>query len=192
MTRPATPDTWDDVVAVMGTRGDPSRCWCQYFLVRGRDFVTGEASRERLRAQVLEGRRPPGVLAYDGEQPVGWCQVGPKADYPRLAHSRASAAPPGEPDPPDLWAITCLVVPVPFRRRGVTRALVAGAVELAARSGARAVEAYPVDVAGPTSSAALYHGPLSTFLGCGFTEVRRPVPGRAVVRRDLRPRRPEA
>src|SRR5262245_11480991 len=33
--RAAGPDTWPDVATVMGERGDPSRCQCQYFRLRG-------------------------------------------------------------------------------------------------------------------------------------------------------------
>jgi hypothetical protein len=34
----ATAERWDDVVAVMGTCGDPSRCWCQWFRLGRADF----------------------------------------------------------------------------------------------------------------------------------------------------------
>jgi hypothetical protein len=48
------------------------------------------------------------------------------------------------------------------------------------------VEAYPIDVAAKkTSSAELYHGALSTFLGAGFTEVARASAYRPIVRRAL-------
>jgi GNAT superfamily N-acetyltransferase len=88
---------------------------------------------------------------------------------------------------PTVWSVTCFVVRVGHRRAGVARALLDGAVRLARDSGARVVEAYPVDVAAKrsTSSAELYHGPLSTFLAAGFHEVARPRPSRAVVRLEL-------
>lgn len=71
---PATPQRWDDVVTVMGTRGDPARCWCQYFMLQGRDWSssTVPSRREMLREQVCHGEVPPGVLAYTEDAPVGW------------------------------------------------------------------------------------------------------------------------
>jgi GNAT superfamily N-acetyltransferase len=187
--RPADPDRWDDVVTVMGTRGDPSRCWCQFFHRRGQDWETATtaSNRERLCGQIADARVPPGVLAYDGDEPVGWCQVAPKADFARLLHSPSSAPPRDEPDPPELWAVTCFVVPPRRRRRGVAAELLAGAVEHADAHDANAVEGYPVDAVAraSVSSAELYHGTLTLFLAAGFHEVRRPSPTRVVVRRSL-------
>jgi GNAT superfamily N-acetyltransferase len=85
-----------------------------------------------------------------------------------------------------VWAVTCFVVRVGHRRRGVASALLDGAVDLARRHGAAVVEGYPVDTsARKASSAELYHGPLSVFGAAGFTEVARPSPARAVVRRTV-------
>lgn len=187
--RPAVPDRWEDVVAVMGTRGDPSRCWCQFFHRRGRDWATAtaESNRERLCAQIGRASVPPGLLAYVGDDPVGWCQVAPKDEFDRLLHSPTGTAPPDHPDPTGLWSVTCFVVPPRHRRRGVAAALLDGAVDHATAHGAAAVEGYPVDVSARdrVSSAELYHGTLSLFLGAGFDEVRRPSPSRVVVRREL-------
>ena len=74
-------------------------------------------------------------------------------------------------------------------RGGLARVLLDGAVRLARESGARVVEGYPVDVSAKarTSSAELYHGPLSTFIAAGFREVARPRPPRPVVRLELAP-----
>ncbi len=91
-----------------------------------------------------------------------------------------------DPDDRSVWAVTCFVVRVGYRRRGVARALLRGAVDEARRGGARVVEAYPVDTAGQkVSSADLYHGPLSAFEAAGFAITGRPVEGRAVMRLAL-------
>jgi ribosomal protein S18 acetylase RimI-like enzyme len=186
---PATPPRWPDTERVFGARGDPARCWCQWFFA-GADVSTGAAgaNRKALHAQVQAGP-PPGVLAYVDGEPVGWAAVAARPGYSRLARSqvlRGSGA--EEFADPGVWAVTCFVVRVGFRRRGVAGALLDGAVAHARAGGARVVEAYPVDVAakGSASSAELYHGPLSTFLAAGFREVRRAHPARPVVRLDLR------
>ena len=182
----ATPDRWPAVELVMGTRGDPSRCWCQYFHLRGAAWRTSTRASNQagLRAQVDAGL-PPGVLAYEDDEPAGWCGVGPKRGYPRLAASTVAAST-GDAD--GVWAVTCFVVRVGMRRRGIAGPLLAGAVDLARRHGARIVEGYPVDpgVRESVSSSELYHGPLGVFERAGFAEVTRPFSGRAVVRLDLR------
>jgi GNAT superfamily N-acetyltransferase len=183
----ATPDRWPDVEAVMATRGDPARCWCQYFRLRGAAWreSTRTSNRAGLRLQV-ESDRPPGVLAYLDGAPVGWCGVAPRSAYPRLA---ASAVASSVEDADGVWAVVCFVVRVGQRRRGVAGPLLDGVVDLARRYGAGIVEGYPVDPAAreSVSSSELYHGPLQVFRRAGFTEVARPYPGRAVVRRTLDP-----
>jgi GNAT superfamily N-acetyltransferase len=185
---PATAGRWQDVAAVMGTRGDPARCWCQYFHLRGAAWSDSpvSAKREALRTQVCGDGRPPGVLAYSGDEVVGWCQVGPKGSFARLAASTISKAPAGDADPENLWAITCFVVPVPYRRRGVAAALLAGAVDFARSQGAGWVEGYPVETHGDRrTSADLYRGPVGQFQAAGFTMLRQPTATHAVMRRTV-------
>jgi len=134
---PVTEASWDDVRTVFGTRGDPSTCWCQYFKVdaaawKAKDHaaVFERALCEQVdgaRAQAAAGERTtgPGVIAYlgsdaEGWEPVGWAAVEPRTAYPRILAGRMM---PGtaEPDRDDdgVWAVTCFVVRVGFRRRGV-------------------------------------------------------------------------
>jgi len=175
---------WDDLADLIGGRGDPSRCWCQYYRADGpyrHDARVG--NRDAMRRQVGAAAVPHGVLAYDGGRPVGWCAVAPRADYPRLRHMRAAQ---GTADGTGLWAVTCFVVRVGYRRRGVATRLLGAAVDFARRHGARTVEAYPVDPAvRPTGSAGLYQGPLPMYLRAGFRVVHRPSTTRATVRLDL-------
>ena len=187
--RALTPSRFDDVVDLFGTRGDPSWCWCQYFLTTGPDYTRStDDNREALRAQAT--RRPrPGLVAYAGGTPVGWVQVGPRPSYPRLTGNRALAKVAGD-DMGDtgVWAVTCFVVKVGQRRRGVGAALLEAAVTAARDAGAHTLEGHPVDVAargGKSASAELYHGALSTFLAAGFAEVGRTGPSRPVVRLAL-------
>ena len=184
---PCTPDRWPDVEAVFQGPGDPGRCWCQWFYRGAKaDRAHADANREALRRQV--DARPPGVLGYLDGAPSGWCAVAPRPTYTRLTRSRLlTGTPADELADPTVWSVTCFVVRRPNRGRGLAGGLLAGAVELARQGGATVVEGYPVDLAERprTTSAELYHGPLQVFLRADFTEVRRPVPGRPVVRLAL-------
>jgi GNAT superfamily N-acetyltransferase len=186
MTADATAERWDDVVAVMGTRGDPSRCWCQWFRHQRPDFYVTTTPQRRGDLQAQMGAAvPPGVLVYDDDGvPSGWCAVAPRADYPRLLTYPMAAS---TEDEDGLWAVTCFLVRVGRRKQGLADVLLDGAVDLARRQGARIVEAYPLDTSVRAASAPeLRHGPLSVFLGAGFREVGvRPAPARPVVRLAL-------
>ncbi len=176
-----TPERWDDVVAVFEGPGDPGRCWCQWFYRGARmERQFADRNRDALREQVRRG--PPGVLGYLNGVASGWCAVAPRPSYTRLARSRVLAGVPAdEVGDPAVWSVTCFVVRRTARGRGLSGALLAGAVDLARRGGAAVVEGYPVDVDAPAPSAGLYPGPLPVFLRAGFTEVRRTPQGRPVV-----------
>jgi GNAT superfamily N-acetyltransferase len=188
---PVVDAPWDDVRTVFGTRGDPARCWCRYFKVDGATWKAQDvAGFERsLCAEVDTARAArgagPGLLAYDGEEPVGWVAIEPRPAYPRILNATLIAHSTEPVDAGDVWFVSCFVVRVGHRRSGVASALLAGAVEHARAHGARVVEAFPFVASPGTSSADLYHGPLSAFEKAGFEVVARPLERRAVVRLAL-------
>jgi GNAT superfamily N-acetyltransferase len=181
---------WDDVRAVFGTRGDPSTCWCQFFKVQNAGWNAGDARtfETALCHQIEDARRQkgagPGLLAYDDEVPVGWVAVEPRPAYVRIVNAGVGKA--EDPEAADVWVVSCFVVRVGHRRKGVAHALLASAVDHARVHGARVVEAFPVAAGPGVSSAELYHGPLSAFEAAGFEVVDRPSERRAVVRLALR------
>jgi GNAT superfamily N-acetyltransferase len=125
------------------------------------------------------------VLAYLDGEPVGWAAVEPFTAYPALARSPISRRRDG--DPSDPWAVTCFVVRIDHRRRGIAGELLAGAVEHARERGATVLEGYPVDpeVRPSLSAAERYHGTVALFRAADFDLVRRPSATRAIMRRQL-------
>jgi ribosomal protein S18 acetylase RimI-like enzyme len=188
--RPIDEVPWDDARIVFGTRGDPSTCWCQFFKMTNAEWSAVRAAGRAncLQSQVTaareRGEATPGLVAYVGSEPVGWVAVEPRTHYPQALRGRVVTGGSAEaPDDESVWAITCFVVRVGFRRRGIAGALVAAATNHARGHGARVIEGYPVDTAAKekVSSSELYHGSLTLFEGAGFTVMSRPVPGRALV-----------
>jgi GNAT superfamily N-acetyltransferase len=178
---------WDDVRVVFGTRGDPARCWCQFFKLPNAEWESTSTPELAglLQQQVAANDPAPGVIAYLDGEPVGWCAVEPKTNYPRLRRARVTTE--GSSDDPDdasVWAVTCFVVRVGYRKRGIGGALLRAAVEQARELGARVIEGCPVDttIRAKAPSAELYHGTLTLFTAAGFAVVSRPTRDRAVVR----------
>jgi GNAT superfamily N-acetyltransferase len=164
---PATADRWPDVVTLLGG-GTERGCWCQAWRGTRRGDGLGVDNRARLEAQVRDGTFAPGVIAYLAGEPVGWCGLGPRAAMPRLAASRTIPAVDDRP----AWSIGCFVVRPGYRRRGVARALLRGAVAYARSQGAPVVEAYPIDPAGARVSSTFgFTGFVSTFEAAGFRRV---------------------
>jgi ribosomal protein S18 acetylase RimI-like enzyme len=84
-----------------------------------------------------------------------------------------------------VWSIVCFVVPSEYRKQGVARALLAGAVEYARQRGVRQLEAYPVDKAQPSAGESLWFGSRAMYDAAGFQEVARRKPARPMVRLQL-------
>jgi GNAT superfamily N-acetyltransferase len=150
-----------------------------WWRVTGREFsANGNAgNRERFR-EIVRDRAEPGLLAYAGETPVGWCAVCPRDELGRVL--RSTALKPRD-DRAGVWAISCFFVARARRGAGVARALLPAAVAFARDRGARHVEAYPVDGAAGIPDAEAYTGTLAMFLAKGFTVVEPRRPGRRVL-----------
>jgi len=130
--------------------------------------------------QVVESEPPPGLLAFDGETAVGWCQLTPRDALPWLDREwrikRVDQVP--------VWSISCFYIRIGYRKRGVTSALIAAALKAAKRAGAAALEAYPLDADKTPSSSST--GYATTFERAGFKTVACHVPARPIMRHDLK------
>src|SRR5438270_1939630 len=139
--RPLTPDLWPALEDLFGPRGACNGCWCMYWRI-GSQYrkQRPEANREAFR-KVVEQGPPPGLLAFDGDLAVGWCQLMPRASLPWLYRTwRLKAI-----DDLPVWSISCLYVRKGYRKRGINSALIEAAISIAKAAGAPVLEAYPLD-----------------------------------------------
>ncbi|HKA67810.1 MAG TPA: GNAT family N-acetyltransferase [Actinomycetes bacterium] len=186
--RPASPDRWADVERALGPRGAYAGCWCMFFRMTGREFDAraGAANRQSLRDLVEDGERPPGLVAYADGEPVGWCAIAPRPDYPRILRSPINTpAPDDDPADPAVWSVTCFYVQRAHRGSGVARSLLVAAVDLAAGHGARVIEGYPNDATGGAHPLSVYMGTPDLFRAAGFTEYLRRADRRSIMRREV-------
>jgi GNAT superfamily N-acetyltransferase len=178
--RPLTPDLWPALEDLFGENGAVGGCWCMYWRI-------GRAIRMQLREdnkaafrEVVKRGPPPGLLAFADDLAVGWCQVTPRDAVPYLDRNwRLKRV-----DDLSVWSLSCLYVRKGWRRRGITSALIAAALEAARRAKAPALEAYPFD--SDVSPSATGTGYASTFARTGFKTVARRIPARPIMRHNLR------
>jgi GNAT superfamily N-acetyltransferase len=184
---PLSADRWPDFVDLFGARGAYGGCWCMFFrLPRGEwSAGCGEGNKSAFRRIVKRGAQP-GLLAYDGATPVGWCALAPREEYGALARSRIL-----QPiDDAPVWSITCFYVARTHRRRGITVSLLKAAAKHVAAQGGTWLEGYPAEPQGGAwPDAYAYHGMVAAFTRAGFREVARPSKSRAIMRRRVRPAR---
>jgi GNAT superfamily N-acetyltransferase len=149
----------------------------------------GSAYNKRPRTQnkaafraIVKRGPPPGLIAFDGDLAVGWCQITPRDELPWLDHSRMLR----RVDDVPVWSLSCFYVRRGYRRQGIMTALIASALKAARRSWATALEAYPVDTDQPKSSSNLYTGTAAAFARAGFKTVACRSPHRPIMRYDLK------
>lgn len=161
--RPAT--EFGDVRTMVGPkRPDANVCWCLSYRLPGPEHraLSGTARGERVRALMRDG--PPGVLAYDDDEVVGWAAVHARADTSFATNRRIPHV-----DDADVCSVWCIRVRPGHRGRGISHDLLAGAVEFARSNGAPAIEGYPVDNRGERVDLTMaYVGTRALFEASGF------------------------
>lgn len=75
----------------------------------------GEGNTRAMQAIVTLGE-VPGILAFLGDIPIGWCAVAPREDYPALERSRVLK----RLDTTPVRSVTCLFVDKRYRCPGIS------------------------------------------------------------------------
>jgi GNAT superfamily N-acetyltransferase len=170
----ATAERWEDIRVLFAGHGERG-CWCQYWRQSSSDYRGGGpgSGELNLKRQVYEGPCP-GLIAYIGGEPVGWLGFWPRDRLQRLVRSRTIP----QVDDLPVWSIVCFLIRVGYRRKGVARALLQGAIEFARSNGIAVLEAYPIDSQGERIDVA--------FAYVGFTHMFESVGFQRVVETDAR------
>ena len=123
-----TLEWWPALEGLFGRAGASNGCWCMYWRIGPRYRDRPRADNKRRPRQLAASGQPPGLLAFDGDLAVGWCELAPRADLAWLAHTRYL----GPVDDLPVWSLPCFYVRRTHRGRGVTDALIEAALPVAA------------------------------------------------------------
>lgn len=175
---PVTASNWADFETLFESPGAPKYCWCMAWRPMAERQSASNAERKQAIKSFVDAGTPVGLLAYLEAEPVGWCSLAPRASLRKLSLGQKN----GE---DGVWSIVCFFVRRQHRGKGIAAALLEAAVEHAFASGAKTVEAYPVD---PDSPSYRFMGFRDMFSARGFRETGMAGSRRHVMRLD----RPQA
>jgi len=177
---PLTPPRWGDLETLFGERGACGGCWCMWWRLKRSEFNQNKGENNRKAFQdIVKAGEVPGLLAYAGDQPVGWCAVAPRESYPALERSRILKRVDDQP----VWSVTCFFIAKPYRRKGLTVLLLHAAIEYTRSQGAAILEGYPVDPGEDELPAPFaFTGLAPAFKKAGFVEVARRSTKRPIMR----------
>lgn len=164
--RPAS--VYEDVATMVGPKNPTSNvCFCLSYRIPSKANLAlkGPERGERVR-RLIEEEGPIGVLAYDGDEVVGWAAVAPRSQTHFATFRKIPRV-----DEQDVWSLWCFRVRPGHRRKGVMHALIDGAVDFARDQGAPALEGYPVDNKGEKVDLTMaYVGTRRLFEQAGFVK----------------------
>lgn len=177
--RTVTADCADDLARLGERYGRFGYCSCMRWRIPSRQYKQStKASRAEALGDLARGGESVGVLAYEDDEPVGWCSIAPREQYSALERYRALP----RVDEVPVWAVVCFFVAPEHRRTGVTEGLLGAAVDAARAAGAAAVEGYPVK---PGERLYTYMGAPVIFERLGFLDVTPEGQARRVMRLSL-------
>ncbi len=177
---PVTPDRWQDLETLFGKNGAYGGCWCMWWRVTRSQFgqQAGQGNKEALKA-IVDSGEVPGLLAYAGGKPIGWCSVAPRETFPSLERSRTLKRVDDQP----VWSIVCFFVARRFRQQGLMVKLLKAAIAYAKEHHAKIVEGYPIEPKQSNlSGSSGFTGLLSAFQDAGFVELLRRSENRPIMR----------
>ena len=149
---------------------DWAKCYCHFYHVPKAiewKSLDGNANRTAMTARI-EAAEMDGFLAYSAGEVVGWLNAQPLTKLPHCMARMGIPAPRLDVPPQFAAAMVCFVIAPAWRRRGVARALVDGALESCAARGIRGVDAFPFKAGDSKTATDHYHGPMSLFREAGF------------------------
>jgi GNAT superfamily N-acetyltransferase len=181
--KPVTKGQWKDMEALFSQDSLVNGCWCMYWRVKRKEFHEGfgNANKRKMK-RLIDTGKVPGIIAYKGKQPIAWCSVAPREDFPVL--KRSPVLRPVDDKP--VWSIVCFFVLAPYRKKGMMKHLIEGAVQYAKERGARFIEAYPViRNASKAPTYQLYTGVFSVFKEMGFEVIAKRSKIRPIMRKTI-------
>jgi len=186
--KPLTNETWPAFARLVEKHnGIFGGCWCIAFHLKPGEEKRGAAAYRAMKEERVREGRAHAALIFDGPTAVGWCQFGRTAELPNIRSKRAYEE--GLRQLPD-WRITCFFIDRERRGEGIATLALREALRYIAQLGGGAVEAYPEDYRGETTSSSfLCSGTLGMFEQAGFRKMRKIAMRRWVVTRRVLPAR---
>jgi GNAT superfamily N-acetyltransferase len=139
------------------------------------------ASNRRAMKKVVATQTPPGLLAYDDDEPVAWIALSPRETFVRLSSSKVLAPVDDKP----VWSVVCFFVRKDHRKQGLTVELLQAAAKFAKRNRAKILEGYPQELNKDLPAPFVWTGLAPAFRKAGFEEVARRSPTRPIMRLEL-------
>lgn len=185
ITKEVTPALWPWIEELFGSNGACGGCWCQAWRIeKGENWkdIQGDTAKRRFKKGITK-ETTFGIIAFDGDKPVGWCNFGPRNSYPRINRARTLKCDDAE----LVWSIPCFFVKNKYRGKGVATAMLNHALKALKKKKVKIAEGYPTkpDKNGIYITGFAWTGTISMFEKAGFFIAGNPDGGKRRMRKQL-------
>lgn len=169
--RQLTIGNWDDFYKLFNKhKGVRGGCWCSYYLERPKAFVFGHKEEHmECHKEHVKNFKSTGILMYEGELPVGYCQVARADVIERFDYSRAYAALDDSLKHVNPWRISCIFIDKDYRKSRLASKLFDFAIDYISLNGGGLLEVYPFNHHGGKSRFE-FNGSVDFYLKRGFIQ----------------------
>lgn len=177
---PLNNSNWKQFEELFGKNGACGGCWCMAWRLPNAVFNNMKGEGNKKAFKMLLKKSSPGVVAFDGEQAVGWCAVAPREEYIKLENSRVLKPV----DERKVWSVSCFFIKKEYRKKGLSTLLLKATAGFAFDKGATIVEGYPIaqKAGSKMPDVFAWTGLLPTFIKAGFKEAGRRSETRPIMR----------
>ena len=142
------------------------------------DAQKGNGNKRAMK-KIIFSDNIPGIIAYAEGEPIGWCSVAQREDFPRLANSRVLKPVDEKP----VWSVVCFFINRNYRKMGLSVALLEAVKKFVKSNGGKILEGYPIEPKkDKMPDAFAWTGLSAAFLKAGFKEVARRSETRPIMR----------
>ncbi|KRE60900.1 hypothetical protein [Nostocoides sp. Soil756] len=183
--RPLTAETWDAFAGLVERHhGIFGGCWCIWFHPDCAERGQGYEGNRALKRRLVEAGEAHAALVMVGDEAVAWAEYGTPEELPSIHHRKQYLA---EAELLPDYRVTCIFVDKRYRRQGLAKVALAGAVDLIAAAGGGVVEGYPHEIGEKRmNNSFVYNGTRTMYEEAGFEFVRAKGLRNTVMRRTVR------
>ena len=173
--KPLTPDLLGDFLyyfdnVAFSDNPNWSTCYCHFYHFNGKNkhFFkrTTEQNRESSKELILS-RKMNGLIAFQNDKPVGWCNVNSKENYAKIPYKGETLDSESK-----IASIICFIIAPAYRKQGIARKLLQFAFSHLKNNGYEMIEVYPRREE-YLSDAHSYRGPVSLYTSEGFSVYKK-------------------
>ncbi len=173
--KPLAQETWDDFYKLFAKhKGVRGGCWCTFYLCYSNEYnkMTKDQRREYHKMLVDNGLAD-GIIVYENNVPVGWCQLGRPEVVKRFDRGRIYSKLNFSENEKADWRISCVFSDKHHRKQGIGKFALTSAIEYIKQKGGGIVEAFPFDFDDKTKAKFQHNGSVEIFKSLGFKKVAR-------------------